>query len=146
MYIQIICLRYIEKKMCISIQCVRRILRSWPNSFGFGTPRCALYTRRCCPPYPLGRQVGLCTAVCAALPGLLDATWTCTVGTGCTFRADLGSKVAFGAPTCSLHIQNELQLALQLPFQSAPDLQKFGRDLKFVVQAFLQLKCSWIAI
>ena len=37
---------------------------------------------------------------------------------------DLGSKMAFGAPTCSLHSQYELQLALQLPFQSAPDLQK----------------------
>ena len=40
------------------------------------------------------------------------------------YTSDLGSKMAFGAPTCSLHSQYELQLALQLPFQSAPDLQK----------------------
>ena len=46
---------------------------------------------------------------------------------GCLFvpcTPDLGSKMAFGAPTCSLHSQYELQLALQLPFQSAPDLPK----------------------
>ena len=37
---------------------------------------------------------------------------------------DLGSKMAFGAPSCILHSQYELQLALQLPFHSAPELQK----------------------
>ena len=89
-----------------------------------GLPRCALYTHLCRPFWPPGRQVGLCTSVRTSLPGLLGAILPCTVGTGCTVRADLGSKVAFGAPTCSLHIQNELQLALQLTFQSAPDLQK----------------------
>ena len=65
-----------------------------------------------------------CTPVCAAHPGLLDATWTCTVGTGCTVQADLDSKMAFGAPTWPPYSQNDLQLALQLTFQSAPDLQK----------------------
>jgi len=77
---------------------------------GHVPPLWALYIRLCCPPWPLGR--------------LLAAILRCTIGTGCTVRADLGSKVAFGAPTCSLHSQNELQLALQLPFQSAQNLQK----------------------
>ena len=55
------------------------------------------------------------------------ASWTpfgCTVGTGCTVRAYLDSKMAFGAPTWPLYSQYELQLALPLAFQSAPDLQK----------------------
>ena len=52
----------------------------------------------------------------------------CAVGTGCTVRADLGSKVAFGARTYSLHIQDELQLALperSKPSKSVVGLSKF---------------------
>ena len=67
-----------------------------------------------------GRQDVPCTPVCAGHPGLLGAVLPRTVGTGCIVRADLGSKMAFGAPTWPPNSQNDLQLALQLPFLSAP--------------------------
>ena len=42
----------------------------------------------------------------------------------CPFKLlSKGSKMAFGAPSWALHSQRELQLALTLPFKSAPDLQ-----------------------
>ena len=46
----------------------------------------------------------------------LDSTWPFKL-------LSKGSKMAFGAPSWALHGQHELQLAFQLPFQSAPDLQ-----------------------
>ena len=57
------------------------------------------------PKFVLDRQVGLCTPVCAARPGLLGAIWPCPVGTGCTVRADLDSKIPFGAPKWPSELQ-----------------------------------------
>ena len=71
---------------------------------------------------PTWSVLGASWAELGGLGYLLDATWMCTVGTGCTVRADLDSKMVFGAPTCPPDSQNELQHALQLPFQSTPDL------------------------
>ena len=67
---------------------------------------------------------------------LLNATLPCTVGTDRTARADLDSNMAFGAPSWALHGQHELQLAFQLPFQSAPDLQ--NHQFSLGKQWFLQ--------
>ena len=73
---------------------------------------------------PTWSVLGASWAELGGLGYLLDATWMCAVGTGCTVRAELGSKMVRGALTCSLHSQYDLQLARQLPFQSTPDLQK----------------------
>ena len=132
-------------------------LPSADNIFCTKLPRCALYTRLCCPFWPPGRQVGLCTSVCTSLPGLLGAILPCTVGTGCTVRADLASKMSFGAPKWP----SELQLGppsrtpsstwrflgrflvLLLPSESSSRLDESSI---LMVQAFLQSKRSWTAI
>ena len=52
---------------------LERLDASWAQLGASWAPSWALYNRLCSSPWPLGRQVELCTAVCAALPGLLGA-------------------------------------------------------------------------
>ena len=102
-------------------------------------------------------QVRLCTTVCAALPGLLAAILPCTVGTGCTVRADLASKMPFGAPKWP----SELQLGppsrtpsstwrflgrFLVLLQPSESSSRLDESSILMVQAFLQSKRSWTAI
>ena len=103
------------------------------------------------------RQVGLCTPVSAALPSLLGAIWPCTVGTGCIVRADLDSKMPFGAPKWP----SELQLGppsrtpsstwrflgrFLVLLQPSESSSRLDESSILMVQAFLQSKRSWTAI
>ena len=72
---------------------------------------------------PLGRLWSLTWNLLGVSWSVLSSSWS-VLGSSWTFKLlSKGSKMAFGAPSWALHSQHELQLALQLPFQSAPDLQ-----------------------
>ena len=103
------------------------------------------------------RQDGLCTPVCAAHHGLLAAILPCTVGTGCTVRADLDSKMPFGAPKCP----SELQLGppsrtpsstwrflgrFLVLLQPSESSSRLDESSILMVQTFLQSKRSWTAV
>ena len=102
-------------------------------------------------------QVGPCTPVCAVLTGLLNAILPCTVGTGCTVRADLASKMPFGAPKWPSELQLgppsrtpsatwrflDRFLVLLQPSESSSRLDESSI---LMVQTFLQSKRSWTAV
>ena len=71
---------------------------------------------------PLGHSKTHLNAVQVLSKRNLDPTWPFNL-------LSKGSKMAFGAPSWALHGQHELQLAFQLSFQSAPDLQRLQFSL-----------------
>ena len=106
------------------------------------------------PKFALDRQVGLCIPICAAHTGFLGAIWPCTVGTGCTVRADLDSKMPSGAPKWP----SELQLGppsrtpsstwrflgrFLVLLQPSESSSRLDESSILMVQAFLQSKRSW---
>ena len=89
------------------------------------------------------RQVGLCTPVWAAQPGLLGAIWPCTVGTGSPARANLDSKMA---SKCHLNSIRADQAPLGLHFVLQTGLQgqlglNFGLPSGLLTQQKTLKKC-----
>ena len=79
---------------------------------------------------PLGRLWSPTWSLLGVSWSVLSSSWS-VLGSSWTFKLlSKGSKMAFGAPSWALHSQHELQLALQLPFQSTPDLQNHKFSLQ----------------
>ena len=72
---------------------------------------------------PLGLNLEALVHFLGPTWSLLGASWTSLGVNLALVRADLDSKMAFGDPTWLPYSQNDLQLALQLLFQSVRDLQ-----------------------